>query len=192
MIQIVTDSSTMYTVEEAQSKGFDAIPLCVSIGDYEGRDLQVDMKDYYNRIAEGQIPRSSQPPIGDVVDVYEKHKGKTILNISMADGLSGTYQSACGARELVDNKDDITVYNTRTLCGPHRYMVDMAQKMNEEGASLEEILAWLEKRTENTESFLVPQDFNFLKRGGRISSGAAVLGSALHLKAIVYLRKDGT
>ena len=192
MVQIVTDSSTLYTIEEAQKLGFESVPLCVNIGDYEGRDLQVDMEDYYSRIAKGQIPRSSQPPIGDVVDVYEKYKGRTILNISMADGLSGTYQSACGARELVDHKEDIIVYNTKTLCGPHRYMVEMAQKMKEEGKSLEEILTWLKRRSETTESFLIPQDFAFLKRGGRLSPGAAALGSALHLKAIMYLRKDGT
>ena len=192
MIQIVTDSSTLYTVDEAQSRGLEATPLCVNIGDFEGRDLQIDMKAYYQRIAEGQIPRSSQPPVGDVMDVYEKYAGKKIINIAMADGLSGTYQSACGARESVDNKDDIIVFNSKTLCGPHRYMVDQAQQMKEDGASVEEILAWLEKASNSTESFLIPQDFAFLKRGGRLSPGAAALGSALHLKPVMYLRKDGT
>lgn len=140
MVQIITDSSTLYTVEQARQAGFEAVPLCVTIGDLEGRDLQVDMEDFYNRIKNGQIPMSSQPPIGDVLEVFEKYKGDEIINISMADGLSGTYQTACSAREMSENKESITVVNSMTLCGPHRYMVKKAQQMKMDGCSKEEIL----------------------------------------------------
>lgn len=190
MMKIITDSSTLYTVEEAKKMGFEAVPLNVSIGDLEGRDLQVDMKDFYERIKKGEIPRSSQPSIGDVMDVFEEYSDAEILNISMADGLSGTYQSACGAREMVENSERITVFNTKTLCGPHRYMVERAQQMKEAGRSLKEILAWLEDIAERTESFLIPQDFTFLKRGGRLTPMAATLGSVLKLKPIMTLTED--
>ena len=46
MVQIITDSSTLYTVEEARRAGFEAVPLCVHIGEMEGRDLQINMKEY--------------------------------------------------------------------------------------------------------------------------------------------------
>lgn len=190
MVQIITDSSTLYTVEEAKKLGFESVPLNVSIGDLEGRDLQVDMKEFYERIKKGEIPRSSQPSIGDVLDVFEQYKDSEILNISMADGLSGTYQSACGAREMMEENKKITVFNTKTLCGPHRYMVERAQKMKEAGRSVKEILAWLEDIAERTESFLIPQDFAFLKRGGRLTPMAATLGSVLKLKPIMTLTED--
>lgn len=190
MLKIITDSSTLYTVEEANKLGFESVLLNVSIGDLEGRDLQVDMKEFYERIKIGEIPRSSQPSIGEVMDVFEKYNESEILNISMADGLSGTYQSACGAKEMVENGERITVFNTKTLCGPHRYMVEKAQKMKEAGHSLKEILAWLEDVAERTESFLIPQDFAFLKRGGRLTPMAATLGSVLKLKPIMTLTKD--
>ena len=190
MLKIITDSSTLYTVEEANKLGFESVPLNVCIGDLEGRDLQVDMKEFYERIKKGEIPRSSQPSIGEVMDVFEKYNESEILNISMADGLSGTYQSACGAKEMVENGERITVFNTKTLCGPHRYMVEKAQKMKEAGHSLKEILAWLEDVAERTESFLIPQDFAFLKRGGRLTPMAATLGSILKLKPIMTLTKD--
>lgn len=190
MVQIITDSSTLYTVEEAKKIGFEAVPLNVSIGDLEGRDLQVDMKDFYERIAKGEIPRSSQPSIGEVLDVFEQYSDSEIINISMADGLSGTYQSACGAREMTENKEKITVFNSRTLCGPHRYMVEKAQEMKEAGHTVKEIMAWLEKVAERTESFLIPQDFSFLKRGGRLTPMAATLGSVLKLKPIMTLTED--
>lgn len=91
MVQIITDSSTLHTVEEANALGVETLPLCVNIDDLEGRDLQMDMKDFYERIRKGQIPRSSQPPIGEVVDMFDKYKDSDIINITIADGLSGTY-----------------------------------------------------------------------------------------------------
>ena len=110
MVQIITDSSTLYTAEEALSCGFEAVPLCVTIGDLEGRDLQMDMDDYYGRIQAGQVPLSSQPPIGDVVECFEKYEDTEIINISMADGLSGTYQGACAAREMISFEKFIFEY----------------------------------------------------------------------------------
>lgn len=190
MVRIVTDSSTLITADEAREMGIDMIPLCVSIGDMEGRDLAVDMDEFYGRIAKSEIPRSSQPPIGDVVDVYEKYPEDEIINISMADGLSGTYQTACGAKEIVDNGENITVVNTKTLCGPHRYMVQKAQEMKLAGKSAKEILDWLNEKIEQTESFLIPQDFSFLKRGGRLTPMAAAFGSVLKLKPIMTLTED--
>ena len=62
MVEIITDSSVLYTEEDAKAAGFEAIPMCVHIGDMEGRDLKIDMEEFYWRIAEGQVPCSSQPP----------------------------------------------------------------------------------------------------------------------------------
>ena len=192
MVQIVTDSSVLYTEEEAKAAGFDVIPLCVSVGDMDGRDLQINMEEFYGRIGKGEIPRSSQPPIGDVVEVYEKYQDADVLNICVADGLSGTYHGALSARDMVESRDRITVFNSRTLCGPHRYMVEKAQRMKEEGKGIPEILEWLKSAAEKTESFLIPQDFGFLKRGGRLTPVAAALGSVLKLKPVMRLTEDGT
>lgn len=190
MVQIVTDTSVLYTPDEAKALGFDAIPLCVNIDEFEGRDLLIDMDDYYDRIKKGGIPRSSQPPIGEVVDIYEKYQGDEVINIAMADGLSGTYQSACGAKEMLEDGSKVTVINSKTLCGPHRYIVEKAQKMKEAGYSAKEIIAWVEMIREKSESFLIPQDFDFLRRGGRLTPVAAALGSVLKLKPIMTLTED--
>ena len=191
MVKIITDSSTLYTPDEGKKLGFDVMPLCVSIADLEDRDLMVDMDVFYGKIAEGNHPRSSQPPVGEVMDAYEAYPEDEIINIAMADGLSGTYHSACGARESVDNKENIVVFNSKTLCGPHRYMVEKAQKMAEEGKSAKEILSWLEYASEHHESFLIPQDFDFLRRGGRLTPVAAAFGSVLKLKPIMKQTDDG-
>lgn len=190
MVRIITDSSTLYTIDQAQEMGFDAVPLNVAIDDMDGKDLHMDYDEFYAKIADGHHPQSSQPSIGDVVDAFEKYPEDEIINISMADGLSGTYQSACGAREMVENKDNVTVINSRTLCGPHRYMVTMAQKMKEEGKTAKEIIDWVVKKSHETDSWLIPQDFGFLRRGGRMTPTAAAIGSVLKLKPVLTLTED--
>lgn len=191
MVKIITDSSSTFTKEEGDKMGIDILSLRVNIGDMEGEDLAVDMEEFYGRISKGEIPRSSQPPLGDVVEAYEKYPEDDIINIAMADGLSGTYQTACAAKEMVDNKDNITVINTRTLCGPHRYLVEKAVKMKELGKTKDEIIEWVRKAADTAESFLIPQDFPFLKRGGRLTTMSAALGSVLSLKPIMTQTQDG-
>lgn len=191
MYQIITDTAALYTPEQGKELGIEVLPLCVNIGDWEGRDLAMDMDRFYERIVSGELPSSSQPPIGEVIDAYEKHHGKKIINIAMADGLSGTYQSACAAAESADNTKDITVINTKTLCGPQRYMVEKAAQMKKAGKSFEEVVEWLKCAAEHHESFLIPQDFGFLKRGGRLTPMAATLGTVLKLKPIMTQTPDG-
>ena len=191
MVKIMTDSSALFTVEEGQKMGIEVLPLCVSIGELEGRDTQIDMDAFYGEIAKGKTPSSSQPPIGEVMEAFERYPDAEIINISMADGLSGTYQAACGAKASVDNDENITVINSKTLCGPHRYMVQKAVQMKKEGKTAKEIIEWLEYAREHHESFLIPQDFDFLRRGGRLTPMAAKFASVLNLRAIMTQTPDG-
>lgn len=192
MVQIITDSSSLFTREEGKGLGILSIPLCVNIGERDFRDLEIPVEEFIEEIRKGQIPSSSQPPIGDVLEAYESCRGKEMINLSMADGLSGTYQTACGAREMAKNREDITVINTRTLCGPHRYLVECALAMAKEGRSREEIASMVEEKMAHTKSYLIPQDFEYLKRGGRLSPTVAFVGSLLNLKPVVVLTKTGT
>ena len=191
MVQIISDSSILYTRDQAKEIGIEAVPLCVTCGHVEGRDMHINMDAYYREIKVGHNPKSSQPPIGDVVEVYEQYPDADIINIAMADGLSGTYESACMAKEMVENKERITVINSKTLCGPHRYMVEKAQEMKLSGCTAKEIIDWVNRATEKHESFLIPQDFDFLRRGGRLTPMAAKLGSILKLKPVMTQTPDG-
>lgn len=191
MIKLITDTSSLYTRKEGKELGIQVTPLCINIADWDGRDLEMDMDRFYGLIEEGQVPISSQPPIGEVLDAYNAFPEDEQINIAMADGLSGTYQSACGVKNMIDHGENITVFNSKTLCGPHHYMVEQAQKMIKENKSKDEILAWLHKVADKTESFLIPQDFAFLRRGGRLTPIAAAVGSVLKFKVILKLTEDG-
>ena len=138
------------------------------------------------------MPTSSQPAIGAVMDLYEKYAGDEIINIAMAHGLSGTYTSAVSAAELTDHADRITVINTRTLCGPHRYLVEKALEMVQSGKNVDEIVEFLNRKMDTAKSFLVPADFDYLRRGGRLSPLVSYVGKAINLTPIMTQTDDGT
>ena len=124
MVHIITDTSALFTITEGKDMDVHVIPLCVSIQDEHYRDLCFDTSTFLEKVKEGGIPTTSQPPIGDVLAAYEEQGDEEILNICMADGLSGTYQTASMAKEQAMHADNITVLNSQTLCGPHRYLVE--------------------------------------------------------------------
>lgn len=122
---------------------------------------------------------------------YEKYPEDDIINICMADGLSGTYQSALGAKAGLANEDRIHVINSATLCGPHRYMLQETLKNVQAGLSLDEVLGKLQYQIEHSRSFLLPQDFDFLRRGGRLTPLAAKALGLLKIQPIMTQTEDG-
>ena len=191
MVRIISDTSTMYSEAEGQAMGIDIAPLSVTISGESYRELtDIQTPAFIDLINQGGIPTSSQPSIGDVLDLYQKYPNDQILDIAMADGLSGTYNSACTAATMTEHPENITVINSKTLCGPHRYMVEKAHEMAVAGASLQEILSWLQVRIDNSWSYLMPNDFDYLRRGGRLSPLVASMGKILNLVPVMTLTED--
>ena len=193
MVRIISDTSTLYSTAQARAAGFAVSPLSVTIAGKSYREFdEISSEAFVSIINEGHMPTSSQPAIGEVSALYEEFAGAQLLNIAMAAGLSGTYQSAAAAAELCDNCADITVVNTHTLCGPHRYMVEQAVKIAQAGATLEELLSWLNKRMDSAKSFLIPADFDYLRRGGRLSPLVSHVGKLAGLSPVMTQTEDGT
>lgn len=192
MIKIVSDSSTLYSIKDGQANNIDIAPLSVTIDGKTYTEFEdIQTKEFIDIINQGNVPTSSQPSIGEVIKLYEKDKDAEIINISMADGLSGTYNSACIAKSMDENPDRIEVINSKTLCGPHRYLVELAVKLVEKGYIKEKIVQEINDIKENSISFLIPNDFDFLVRGGRLSPLVGKIGSAIKLVPVVKLSKDG-
>lgn len=190
MIQIVSDSSTLYSVSQAKEKGLYSVPLSVSINKNSYREFEeLTSSQLLTMIQDGQIPSSSQPSIGEKLNLYnELAKDNQVIDITMADGLSGTYQSALMAKDTCEYSENVTVFNSKTLCGPHRALVDQALNMRDANCSHEEIMHMLVESVKTEISFLIPFDFQFLMRGGRVSKASANLGGLLRL--IVCMKKS--
>lgn len=194
MLHIVTDSSTLYSIREGEEKGITVCPLHVNIDGKSYRDFEdLTSTKLLKFIQEKKVPSTSQPSIGEKIDTYNRlsEEGE-VLDITMAQGLSGTYDNALLAKSQCDHPEKIHILNSKTLCGPHRSLVDLAIKMKEAGSSLEEIKTELEKARETDISFLIPFDFQFLLRGGRVRQIEAGLGGLLKLIPVMKRQEDGT
>lgn len=192
MIKILSDSSTLYSIADGKRNNIDISPLTVTIKDKTYVEFEeIKANEFIDIINEGYVPTSSQPAIGGVLELYNKYKDEEVINITMADGLSGTYQSACAARNICDNEENVTVVNSKTLCGPHRYLVDLASKLASLDYKKIEILEILDEVIETSKSFLIPHDFDFLVRGGRLSFLAGKIGSMIKLVPVLFLTEDG-
>jgi len=192
MVRIVSDTSTMYSPAQAKDAGFDVSPLAVTIAGETSKELEeMDAMRFVSLIREGNMPKSSQPALGDVMELYQRYAGDEVLNIAMADGLSGTYSSAVAAASMCEGEADVVVLNSETLCGPHRCMVETAVRLAQEGMSRAQIVEKMEEMKKNMKSFLMPADFDYLRRGGRLSPLVSFVGKTIRLAPVLTQSEDG-
>lgn len=190
-MKIMTDTSSLYSPKEGNELGIKVLPLCVTINKETWKEfVDIDAKEFIKKVRDGGIPISSQPSVGETIEIFE-NETDDLLVISMADGLSGTYQSTVGARESIDKNDHIHCINSKTLCGPHRYMVKKAIEMRDAGKEFIEIKNEMLRLADNNISFLIPSDFDFLKRGGRLTPAAAAILGMLKIYPVMTQTEDG-
>lgn len=192
-MKIITDTSSLFTPEQGEAMGITVLPLSVALGNETYREFsEIDSKTFNDKVLSGITPTSSQPSIGETMEVFEKYQDEDLIVITIADGLSGTYKSTLSVQQEAPNKDNIHIINSQTLCGPQKYLVEKAIELQKNGLSTEEIVNELESRIKTASSFLMPQDFDFLKRGGRLTPVAAKVGGLLKIVPVMMQNSDGT
>lgn len=188
-IHIVTDSTCDLTDAEIKQHGVHMVPLSVQIDDITYTDrvnLQPDTFIELMRKAEN-LPKSSQPSPGAFKEVYDElgKDGSKVISIHMTGGMSGTYQSAVQAAEMSDT--DVTVIDSRYIAFGLAFQLREAIRLRDAGASVEEIVAGVNKVRENTRLFVVLDTLENMVKGGRIGKGKAVVSSFLNIKPIGHL-----
>lgn len=191
-MKIIADTATLISVKDGADMGITVVPVSVSINNKTYKDYEdISSEEFISLIQQGGVPTSSQPSVGDILDVFEKDKEETIF-ITIGDGLSGAYQTALGARNCIENNDHIYIVNSKTLGGPLRYLVKKAIILKEQGLSCKEIALSLADSIESSISFVIPEDFEFLKRSGRLTAVTAKIGGALKLLPVLTQTEDKT
>lgn len=191
-MKIVADTATLYSPNEGEAMGITVIPVCVLMNNQTFRDYEeISSEEFLQMVQDGGIPKSSQPSLGDVLEVMEADD-EEMLFLTVGDGLSGAYQTAMAAKNSIENNDHIHVINSKTLAGPLRYLARKALEMKQQGIDIEKIKEELHKCIESSVSFVVPEDFEFLKRSGRLTAITAKIGGALKLLPVLTQTKDKT
>ena len=189
-MKIIADTATLIPPTEGSSQGLTVIPVSVAIDGHTYQDYtQISSEEFLEKVKMGGTPSSSQPSIGDMLEQIDNTE-EEILVLTVGDGLSGGYQTALGARNLVSSPERIHIMDSRTLAGPLRYLAKKAVMLKEQGLSIEAIKEKLQKCIDSSMSFVIPEDFEFLKRSGRLAPFTAKVGSKLKLLPILTQTKD--
>lgn len=186
---IVTDS-TAYIPKDVRDKlDIHMIPLNVIFGSetYE-EEVELTNSQFYQKVKiEEELPKTSQPSVGQFVTLFSElaKNYDAVVSIHLSSGISGTYQGAVSAGEMVDDINVIT-FDSEISCMPQGFYVIEAAKMAQSGKTPEEIIARLQEIKQTLRAYFIVDDLAHLQRGGRLSSAQALIGSMLKVKPILH------
>lgn len=197
--QIMTDSccDLPYTYLDENDVAF--ISMMVNLN---GRDFiddagqSFDYDWFLNEINQGALPTTSQVNVGRYVEFFRPivEKNTPILYLAFSSGLSGSYQSAVQAVEILKEEypnAQIHVIDTKAASLGQGLLVHEVIQLRNQGKTLTEILSWLEENKMNVHSLVTVNDLAHLERGGRISKTAAALGGLMNVKPIIIMDTQG-
>ncbi len=192
-IGIVTDSVTYLTPEQIDELQVEVVSLVINFGDQSWPEASVsDYRDFYEQLRQvSYLPTTSQPSMGDFLQTYDRLAGKvsSIISIHLSAGVSGTVQVARSAARMMPGVDISVVDSGAAAIGVYM-MVDAAARAVAAGWEKERILQTLEYIKKNRTLLFMPDSLEYLKRGGRIGGAAAMVGTLLQVKPILYFNPD--
>jgi DegV family protein with EDD domain len=197
-VKIVTDSTSDLTPEIASELGITVVPLNVHFNTEVGTETYrdgVDLKaeDFYRRLEQNKtLPTTSAPAPGIFAAVYDKLVKETdeILAITISSKLSATYKAALDAKELMKGKARLEIIDSLSAMVGLGLIVISAAKAAKAGASLDETIDVVRSSMKRVDFRLAFDTLEYLRKGGRIGTAQAFLGSALKINPILTIR-DG-
>jgi DegV family protein with EDD domain len=192
-VKIVTDSLSDITGDLVDELGVAIVPLTVLFGHETYLDrVTITTDEFYDRLINGTVwPTTTQPTPAAFAEVYNKLAEETdeILVITVSSKLSGTYQSALGAINLVEKECRIEVIDSEKVAMGLGLIVIAAAGKAKEGASLDELIEFV-KGAINRSHFIVYFDtLTYLAKGGRIGKAKELMGSVLSIKQILTIKE---
>jgi DegV family protein with EDD domain len=193
-VKIVTDTLSDITSDLAAKLDVTLIPLYVRFGEEIYRDrVEITSEDFYRRLVnEPKLPSTTQPTPHDFAEVYKKLAEETdeILVVVVSSKLSGTFQSATQAKEMLKGKCRIEIVDSFTVAMAEGLIVISAAKMVKEGANLDKVADMARKAVSRSHLIAYFDTLKYLAKGGRIGKAKGLLGSLLSFKPILTVR-DG-
>ena len=190
-VAIVTDSNSGISQAEGKELGIYVIPMPFLVdGKLYFEDVDMNKEQFYHFLESDADLSTSQPSPGDVMDLWDKllKEYDEIVHIPMSSGLSASCATAMGLAQEYDGKVQV-VDNQRISVTMQQSVMD-AKHLAAAGKSAAQIKEILEKEALESSIYLVVDTLKYLKKGGRITPAAALLGSALNLKPILQIQGE--
>lgn len=199
MYQILTDSCCDLPYTLLEEIKVDFISMYVEVNGTEmaddlGHNFKID--EFYQKIKDGAMPTTSQVNVGRYVEFFRSYAEKNIpvLYICFSSGLSGSYQSAMQAVEILKEdlpEAEVLVVDSLAASGGEGLMVYEAAQKQQAGMSLQELYEWLEENKLTYHHWVTVDDLHHLQRGGRISKTSAAIGGLMNIKPIITVDVEG-
>lgn len=193
-VKIVTDTLSDITSDLAGELGVAVVPLYVRFGEEVYRDrVEISTEEFYRRlVSETALPSTTQPTPNDFTEIFNNLAGETdeILVIVVSSKLSGTYQSALQAKDLVKAKCRIEIIDSLSVAMGMGLIVIAAAKAVQAGANLDEVADLARRAASRTHVIAYFDTLKYLAKGGRIGRAETLLGSMLSVKPMLTIR-DG-
>lgn len=196
---LITDSCSDLPLEFVENSNIKILNLTVHFKDKEYKDdfgKTIKYKDFYSALREGEITTTSQINAQTFIDAFKEEVslGNSVIYLGFSSALSGCVSSATLARNIVleEYKDaDISIIDTKSASLGEGLIVYKAYNMLQEGCSKEEVINWVENNKLKVNHWFTVDDLKFLTRGGRVSQGAAQIGTLLNIKPILNVNNEG-
>lgn len=194
----MTDSDSDLPWQFAQEKNIPVVQMPYNIDAQEYFDdngKSGDQADFFDKMRKGATPATSLLPTAVYLEYFEPILEKSdLLFVAFSSKMSATFNNVMEARDELMQKypeRKFIVVDTLSISFPMAILVKEAYAMYENGTGIEEVAEWLLKNRSRAQVFLTVDDLVYLRRGGRISSTSAVVGSMLNIKPILTLTKAG-
>lgn len=158
------------------------------------QECLADFERFYQQLQEStELPTTSQPSPQDYFNLLKQAQSQQeeVLIITLSSGLSGTYNTTLMVKEMFENNDFITVFDSQHASLSQRILVEEAVQLRNASKSMREIVLHLEDIKHRIEIRAIMDTLTYLKRGGRIPSSLATIGNILKFKPILSM-PDGT
>ncbi|MGN1054208.1 MAG: DegV family protein [Erysipelotrichaceae bacterium] len=190
MIRLLVDS----TSDLNQDYGVYCVPLRVEIDGKVYRDgVDLDKDTFYKLLTSSKnFPKTSQPSPQDYIDIFEEVKANndTLICILLSSALSGTYQSAILAKNIVEY-DNIYIIDSLSTTYAIKIMADKADEMIREGKGINEIIDTLEELKHRIRIYASVDTLDYLLKGGRLNATVAAIGNVARLKPVITVDGEG-
>ncbi|EMW5643180.1 DegV family protein [Enterococcus faecalis] len=186
-VKIVTDSSCTMEKSLRDELNIHMMPLSIMVdGVVYPDDDHLPGEKFMDMMANAKaLPKTSQPPIGEFVELYDRlgEDGSEVISIHMTKGLSGTVEAARQASNLSSSK--VSVIDSDFTDQGLSFQVIQAAKLAQAGAGVPEILAEIERVKQNTKLYIGISTLDNLVKGGRISRTTGLLSNIFNMKVVM-------
>ena len=195
-IRIIADSTCYLPQEYIDKYKISIASLNVLLNGNSYREIDLSNDWFYNEMAKSPtIPTSSQPSIEELYSTVESlvKDGHDVVGIFLSSDMSGTFSTSNLVKNMIiENYPNakIVMIDSRSNCMQAGFAVLEAAKAANENKSLDEVVSIAKNVIKNSKFIFVPETLDYLKKGGRIGSAAALLGSLLQIKPILTV-EDG-